>query len=312
MKQFPTIITLVFIMSYIPGTFASEPSIDLEILAERGKGVITQDDFIARANKIPEDKRNPTIRDQTRFEDLLKNMMLASQLAADAREAGFDQEKIVKDRMKLAADAELANAWLAHYINIQPEADYEALAYEYYLVNQKRIMSSEKIDVSHILVSTKERSVDDANQIADTIHKKVMGNPAVFDELVVEYSDDPSAAANKGKFKNVKKGDMVKPFEVTAFSLKPGEISEPVKTEYGYHIIRLDSYTEPEPMPFESVKQKLIAFEREKHDARIERGYLESLTTLDFSISEAQMEEMVRRNFGEESINSEAGDNNSE
>ncbi len=105
---------------------------------------------------------------------------------------------------------------------------------------------------------------------------------------------------------------MVKPFEEMAFSLQPGEISEPVKTEYGYHIIRLDSYTEPEPMPFESVKQKLMTYEREKHVTRIKLGYLESLTTQDFSISDAQMEEMVRRTFGEDYLNSEAGDENSE
>jgi peptidyl-prolyl cis-trans isomerase C len=298
------------ILSYSSAVVASEPVFDVEILAERGKGVITQDQFAARADRIPEERRKETLRDQTRFEELLKSMMLASQLAADAREAGFDKEKIVIDRMNVAADNELADAWLEHYIKQQPEADFEALAYEYYLVNKNRIMTSEKIDVRHILVSTKERSDDDAKQLADTIHQKVLANPAVFDELVVEYSEDPGAAANKGKYKNVKKGDMVKPFEEAAFSLKPGEISEPVKSKYGYHIIRLDSYIEPEPMPFDSVKQKLITYEQQRHVARIKRDYLESLTTQDFSISDAQMEEMVRRIFGEEFINSEAGEEN--
>lgn len=312
MKLVSIFIIISAVLSQSSGIFASESPSGVEILADRGKGVITQDDFVARVDKIPEDKRRPTIRDQSRFEELLKNMMLASQLAADAREVGFEQEKVIKDRMKLAAETELANAWLKHYVNKQPDADYEALAHEYYLVNQDRIMSSEKIDVSHILISTKERPDDEAKQLADTIYQKVLDEPAEFDELVTEYSEDPSAPSNKGKFKGVKEGDMVKPFEIAAFSLEPGEVSGPVKTEYGYHIIRLDNITEPTPMPFESVKEKLVTFEKQKHAARIERIYLESLTTQDFSISDAQMEEMVRRNFGEDYINSEAGGDNSE
>jgi len=57
-------------------------------------------------------------------------------------------------------------------------------------------------------------------------------------------------------------GDMVKPFEEAAFALEPGEISEPVKTDYGYHVIRLDAYYEPTMMTFEEVKPQLVALER--------------------------------------------------
>jgi parvulin-like peptidyl-prolyl isomerase len=99
---------------------------------------------------------------------------------------------------------------------------------------------------------------------------------------------------------------MVKAFEEAAFALQPGEISQPVKTMYGYHIIRLDALIEPQKQPFEDVKEILVSMEREKHEERIRNDYLSSLTTLDVEMTEAALREMVRRQFGEEVLIPEA------
>lgn len=284
---------------------AEEIQPNLEILAERGKGVVTQKSFTARATKIPEKLRKETLRDRKRVGDLLQALLITSQLAADAREAGFDKEEFVIERMRLAADKELADAWLTRYVEERSTADYEALAHEYYLLNKPSIMSSPKVDVSHILISTKERSDAEAEALAASVSSQLIENPSKFDEFVVEYSDDPSAATNTGKFRNVRKGAMVKPFEVTAFALQPGEISVPVKTEYGYHIIRQDAYIKPEQMKFEDVKGRLIMIEREKHNERVRIAYLDSLNSQKIVMTEAQIQEMVRRQFGEDYVDPE-------
>ena len=305
--------TIAFVTSIFSSSIlAQDTDTDLEIFAKRGKGVVTQDDFTARADRIPEHSRKTTLRDRNRVNTLLQSMLLASQLAADAREAGFDKEQIVIDRMRLAADAELADAWLRHYIEVRSSADFEALAHEYYLLNGKSIRSSPRVDVSHILVSTSERSDPEAKELADTIYSKLIEDPSQFDQFVVEYSEDPSAPSNKGKFKNVKKGDMVKNFEVTAFALQQDEISEPVKTEFGYHIIRLDANMKPKQMTFEEVKDQLIARERAKHNERVKADYLDSLNSQEIRMSEAQLLEMIRRQFGEDYVDPITTRDNSE
>lgn len=297
------IITLLMVTSCFAAVLqAQEPDNNLDIFAERGKGVVTQDDFEARADRIPEHSRQITLRDRNRVNNLLQGLLIASQLAADAREAGFDKEKIVVDRMRLAAETELADAWLSHYVETRSTADFEALAHEYYILNGKTILSSPKVDVTHILISTKERSDADAKELVDTIYDQLLESPAEFDQLVIEYSEDPSAASNKGKFKNVKKGDMVKEFEVAAFALQQGEISKPVKTGFGYHIIRLDAYTRPKQMEFDEVKDQLIAMQREKHNERVKIDYLDSLNSQEVRMSEDQLKEMVRRQFGEDYV----------
>ena len=302
MKALSTVIVMLGLQVITPAVHAADSEPGQEILAKRGKGVVSQDQFDARAAKIPDTYRLKVLRDRNRFRDILNGLLVNSQLAADAREAGFETDELVIERMKLAAETELAAAWLQHYIASKPEADYEALAHEYYLLHKDEILSLDKVDVTHILVSKDGRSYEEALDIANGIYAQLEDDPGAFVEFVEKYSDDTSAPSNKGSFKNVKRGDMVSPFENKAFSLKPGEISEPVKTQYGYHIIRLDAYIAPEVQPFEQVRQQLVDAERKEHEERIRNDYINQLTSLNVEMKQENLEEMVRRQFGEDYV----------
>jgi parvulin-like peptidyl-prolyl isomerase len=306
MKPFP-IIALVAGLQALPLVVVAEADDPAEILARRGKGVVTQDDFAARAAAIPEDIRYGALRDGNRVRDLVNTLLLRSQLAAEARAAGYAEDPIVIDRMRLAAQHELAEAWVQHYMDSQPDADYEALAREEFRLRGENMRTEEAIDVSHILISTEERSDDDARAIADSVYQQLVEDPEKFGQLVLEYSDDPSAAANGGSFKGVKRGELVTAFEEVAFELEPGTISEPVKTAYGYHIIRLDAYIEPQQQTFEDAKPQLVKRAREEHKERIRRDYLSNLTSLNVEMTEEALREMVKRQFGEEVLAPEAG-----
>lgn len=302
MKSFLTVILIFSFLGLSQIVSADNTEAELDILAKRGKGVVSQDEFEARAAKIPEMYRIKALRDRNRFRDMLNGMLLNAQLAADARAAGYEADKLVIERMKLAAETELAAAWLQHYIASQPTADYEALAREDYLLNKGEMLSQEKVDVTHILISKDERSYEEALDIANTISNQLKENPDAFVELVEEYSDDTSAASNMGSFKNVKRGDLVKPFEDVAFSLKPGEISGPVKTQYGYHIVRLDANIAPEILPYEQVRQQLVETKRTEHEARTRDDYIGQLTSLGVEMTQENMEEMIRRQFGDDYV----------
>jgi peptidyl-prolyl cis-trans isomerase C len=302
---FKTLFCSLFVAFNVNATETVEKD---EILAQRGKGIVTQTTFAARADMIPSDIRQASLRNGNRLRDVMNTMLLRAQLAADAREAGFDNEQIVIERMQLAADTELGEAWLQHFVQTQPDADYEQLAREYYLLHGDGMLTEETIDVSHILVSAEERSEEEAFELANDISRQLQQDPTQFDQLIEKYTDDPSASSNKGKFSKVKKGDMVKRFETTAFALQKDEISSPVKTAFGYHIIRLDKHNEAQAMSFEEVKPLLIDRERKQHQDRIRSDYLGSLSTLDVDMTEEALEEMVRRQFGEDYANSPEDD----
>jgi len=98
------------------------------------------------------------------------------------------------------------------------------------VLNKKEATLPERIKASHILVDNESEAEEILNDL-----KKVD-----FNELANEKSKDPSAKTNNGSLGWFERGAMVKEFEDAAFALKIGEISKPVKTDYGYHIIKLE------------------------------------------------------------------------
>ena len=123
---------------------------------------------------------------------------------------------------------------------------------EYYSSHKTQYVQPESRDVRHILVPKKD--------LADSLYQQLKGG-ANFAELAKRYSKDPGSASNGGKL-TVTKGQTVPEFDKTAFSLKNGELSQPVKTQYGYHIIQAlsaikASTTTPLDKVRASIKQQL-------------------------------------------------------
>ena len=137
-------------------------------------------------------------------------------------------------------------------------------------------------------------------ETANRLHAELVETPALFDEYILEYSEDPAAVSNGGNYPRVVRGQMVKPFEEKAFSMEQeGSISEPVKTAYGYHIIRLNNRMPPEPIPFEQIKPTLVQKAYEKHMETYQRNYVLRVSDMPITLEEGAVEIMVKRHFGE-------------
>lgn len=106
----------------------------------------------------------------------------------------------------------------------------------------------EQVKASHILISDKEK--------AGTVLEKVKSG-ADFAELAKQYSEDTSNKDSGGDLGYFNRGQMVKPFEKAAFSMKVGEVSELVKSEFGYHIIKVTGRKEAKGKEFNKAKKDL-------------------------------------------------------
>lgn len=123
---------------------------------------------------------------------------------------------------------------------------------DYYNKNKAQYSQPESRDVRHILVKTKAK--------ADDLEAQLKAG-ASFAALAKKHSEDTGSKANGGKL-TISKGQTVAPFDKAAFALKKNAISEPVKTEFGYHIIQPLSDTKPETVTAlkevkESIRQQL-------------------------------------------------------
>lgn len=265
------------------------------VMATRGEGVVTRQIFDAKMHRIPQKDRAAVLRSTNRTQKIMADLLLTSQLKAAAEAAGFDEGDI-QYRMQLAAETELANAWLDHYVDSQPPADYQAMAYEYYLLNKDKIVTEPSIDVTHLLVSKENRTPEELVAQAQEFLDQVLADPSTFEDLITSRSEDPSASSNKGHFKGVKKGDMVKAFEDAAFALEnPGDFSGLVKSNYGIHIIRLDKKTPSRVRSFEEVEDQLVAQQKKTHRDQVKYTYLTELGSKPWQVSEKELELMVER-----------------
>lgn len=114
----------------------------------------------------------------------------------------------------------------------------------YYDTHQSEFM---KVKASHVLLDTKEEA------------EKILARAKAgedFAELAKQNSKDPSAKENSGNLDYFGHGDMVEPFEKAAFALKPGEISDVVQTDFGFHVIKVE---DSKLDTFEDVKEQLKA-----------------------------------------------------
>src|SRR5207247_8089114 len=112
------------------------------------------------------------------------------------------------------------------------------------------------VHASHILV----KDEDTARQLL----AEVKAHPEKFADLASEKSTDTISAKKGGDLGTFSPGRMVPEFDKVAFALQPGEISDVVKTQYGYHIIMVAERKEGEPKPFDQVKEQIRASLRNK------------------------------------------------
>lgn len=130
-----------------------------------------------------------------------------------------------------------------------------------YEQNKARYTAAEERRASHILIAVPASATAEQKQAArkkaDGLLAEVRKNPSVFAELAKKNSDDPGSAANGGDLDFFGRGDMVPAFDAAVYQLKPGQISEVIQTDFGFHIIQLTGVRGGEVRPFEAVRAEL-------------------------------------------------------
>jgi len=145
----------------------------------------------------------------------------------------------------------------------------------YYEEQKNRYITPEERSARHILIEFGDDD-DKAKAKADGIYAKAIGGES-FETLAKENSADVGSAADGGDLGFFARGIMDANFEESAFSLKVGDISEPVRTEFGYHIIKLEKIKEPKGKLFSEVRDEI---ETELKKKKAEKEYFDKVEIL--------------------------------
>ncbi|RXI41137.1 peptidylprolyl isomerase [Clostridium tetani] len=159
----------------------------------------------------------------------LLNEIISFELIHDyAKDNKFDLDDLYLEKIE-AIKKETLIQWTISKVLSEAEVKEEDIK-EFYNNNKNMFIEEERVSTKHILVETKE----EAEKIIDEIK-----NGLSFEEAAKEYSNCPSKGSG-GDLGTFGRGRMVKEFEEAAFEMKEGTISNPVKTQFGYHIIKLE------------------------------------------------------------------------
>ncbi len=184
---------------------------------------------------------------QMLYPQVLQRMIATKLVAAQGYAAKLQNSAEVKEKMKDAEQQIVAEAYV--HQTVQPritdakiKARYDELAAKY--------KPQDEVRARHILVKTE----DEANDLI----KQIKGG-ADFAKLATDKSDDKGSAKQGGDLGYFAHDAMVKPFADAAFAMKAGEVTEkPVKTEFGYHVIKVEDKRKSSAPPLAEVKDQIV------------------------------------------------------
>ncbi len=244
-----------------------------EVLVRGPEVTLTRADFEAELTRIPNEQRIAFITNPQRVQAALNSILVNRTLAERARAQSIDKDPGAARRLLLESDRALA-ALMVERIESDAGAEFDrakdrnlARARELYLVNHAKYVVPEEIVVSHILFDPAKRGKDAARAAADDARSKLVAG-ADFAAMALELSDDASAARNKGRLPAIARGKVDPAFDAAAFALKnTGDITEPVLSRFGYHLIRLEARRPAREKSFDEARTQILADMRQKQVA---------------------------------------------
>lgn len=207
------------------------------------------------------DSLNPQLKQYFGGEELNKDvvneLVYQALLYEDAMEKGMDKEDEFIQVVEKTKESMLKTYALGKLLATAEVKDEDIK--NFYEENKDAFKQGESADASHILVEEEDK--------AREIYEKIK-NGGNFEELAKEYSTCPSKekGGNLGTFT---KGQMVKEFEDAVFENEVGTITEPVKTQFGYHIIKINQKNDARELSFDEVKDRIVEQVRRQKEQEI-------------------------------------------
>ena len=177
---------------------------------------------------------------------ILEQLINKKLLLLDAQRNLFERESAFKEQLAKLKEELMSNYCIEKIISGVKVTDAEAEAF--FEEHRGEFVAGESVNASHILVDTEEK----CRQILEEINSGALP----FEDAAKKYSSCPSKEAG-GNLGNFTRGQMVPEFEEAAFSMEPGEIKGPVKTQFGYHLIKLIEKHDASEMKYEDVAYQL-------------------------------------------------------
>ena len=238
---------------------------DNKVLARVAGRDITSDYITEVISRYPAQQQAMMDNEQGR-RNILEQAIAFELMYELGKETGVDKSVEYTEQINKIAKELLAQIVMSKVLSEVTVLDEEVL--KYYNENQESFVEPANVTAKHILV--------DSEELAKEIKEKIAANELSFEDAAAQYSSCPSKeqGGNLGAFS---KGMMVPEFEEVAFVLPVGEVSDPVKTQFGYHLIKVSDKKDSSTKAFEEIKEDAL---KQLLSQKQEQKYLELIKEL--------------------------------
>jgi len=229
------------------------------VLARIGDKKITLSDFNRIVSYYDLDKQK-ILEQKPQFKAaLLERLVQAFVVSKIAKENGFDKKVDIREQVELLVDDYLTIEYIKREVIAKINVTEDDMKL-YYKAHQDEFKTPEMVRARHILVkvgkSASQEVKSKSKEKIEEILKRIKSGED-FAKVASEVSDDTGSKEKGGDLGFFRRGMMVSEFEKAAFSLKLGEVSDIVETQFGFHIIKVEEKKESVLEPYEKVKEKV-------------------------------------------------------
>lgn len=244
-------------------------------------------------DRLPPKAKAMALTSKKTYVESLENVYLIKHFAELARENGKIgvAENWVAD---LERDRVLMKFYIGNHIKKKfSQIDWAAMGREEYIANKGSYKTAERVSASHILIKSDGLGYERALTRAQEVYQKLKEGQD-FNSLVGEYSDDKGSKTSNGSLGFFTRTAMVKPFSDAAFLMvKKGDVSEPVKSSFGYHIIRFDGRKPAGLKSFDEISSEIIAKRKKQLKAKLHKDLVFSARNSgDYTIDQIELEKL--------------------
>ena len=298
--------TTAFLLVYWPGGLVAQSelhqtrvciSFESEQLVRVGDLVLTGLDFDAVMAEIPEADHTQYVANRERVANQLENQILHRGIARDALDEGLlEEDSLLSARIYEKIVASIAEIQADRHVATRVLDDYTERAREIYLTSPDLFREPRRFSFTHILVQTAQRGETEAMRLILELRDRAVAGES-FGDLVAEYSDDPAKEDNSGLYEMMRPDQLDRNLGQRLSELsEPGQLSEPIRSSFGWHIVRLEEIHEREVPEWEQVADRARDLARQRHRERLRsRYYSDILASGEVEVAPGVIEKLQRR-----------------
>jgi len=248
-----------------------------EVVARVGGADLTVEDIRAYLDTLPPAERDALVQDPTRISQVVRLYLAQRLLLKEALDKKFDQQPATKAQLDRVRDAALGELYLASAVQVPADFPSDAEVQAAYDANKSVFLVPRQYRLAQIFIKAAQ---DDRTKL-DAVLARLKEKGADFGTLAAQLSDSRPEAEKGGEIGWVAESQIVPEIRQVASGLAKGTVSEPVRAEDGWHIVRLLDTRPAGIAPLADIKPALVARLRQARAQQLRQAYLGQLLQKD-------------------------------